>query len=498
MTPEDRADVAVDVEQDELDTKLMRSTAWSVLGYGGNHVLSLVSMLVLARLLSPADFGLVALAFSVVAVAQIAQESGLGAALIVHRGDLRRAAASVSVFSPLAACGLYVLCFAAAPVAAHVFSEPELTKVLRIMALALVLRGFAIMPLSLLERQLRFGPITTIEIGAGVTQATIAIALGVAGAGVWSLVGGQLAFGLAQVLLAWVFAPLRPSPFEARRETLRELMRYGRHVGLANLINYGNANAPTVVVGRALGATILGYYSVAVRLASMPVNVIGNILGRGVFAALSRVQDDPARFRRIWLENIQRLALLSTPAAIGLAIVAEPLVVTLLGEKWRPVVVPLQILALNGILRTFSATAGEVFQALHRPKLRVYSECGYLALIVPGLVIGSHVGGLDGAAVGVVVVNIVFGVALLAAIMRLLEVSVGELAHAILRPALGWTLLAVSLLALRPMADQLSSSLTLLALVIVGCVVYGAGVALFARDIVMTMWLSLRGARTSG
>jgi O-antigen/teichoic acid export membrane protein len=488
----------VNPKQDDLDTKILRSSAWAVLGYGGTQALSFLTMLVLARLLAPEDFGVVALAIAIIAVAQVAQESGMGAALIVHRGDLRRAAASVSVFSPLMACGLYLSCFAAAPVFAEIFDEPELTSVLRAMALALVLRGLAIMPLSLLQREMRFRSITVIELGGGLAQAATAIALGLSGAGVWSLVAGQLALGVVQLVLAWCFTPLRPSPFEARRETLGRLMRFGRHVGIANLINYGNANAEGLVVGRVLGATALGYYTIASRHATMPVKVIGNILGRGVFPALSRVHDDPVRFRRIWLDNVQRLALLSTPAAIGLALVAEPFVITFLGEKWRPAVVPLQILALNGIVRTFSATAGEVFQALQKPKLRVYSECAYLVLIVPAVAVGAHWHGLEGAAAAVVLVNVAFGVSLLAGIMNLLHVAARELAEALLRPAAGWALLAASLLMLRPMVDEFSSAFALFALVSVGAVVYTVVVALFARKIVVTMWLSLRGARTSG
>jgi O-antigen/teichoic acid export membrane protein len=487
-----------DLKQDDLDTKIMRSSAWAVLGYGGTQALSFVTMLVMARLLAPDDFGVVALALAILAVAQVAQESGLGAALIVHRGDLRRAAASVSVCSPLIACGLYLVCFAAAPVVAEIFDEPQLTSVMRVMALGLVLRGLTIMPLSLLQRGMQFRSITVMELFAGVAQAATAIALGLSGAGVWSLVAGQLALGFAQLVLAWCLTPLRPSPFEARLKTLRGLMRFGRHVGIANLINYGNANSEGIVVGRVLGATALGYYTIASRHATMPVNVIGHILGRGVFPALSRVQDDPVRFRRIWLENVQRLALLSTPAAIGLALVAEPFVITFLGEDWRPAIVPLQILALNGIVRTFSATAGEVFQALHKPKLRVYSECAYLALIVPAVAVGAHWGGLEGAAVAVVLVNVAFGISLLAGIMRLLHVPARELADALLRPAAGWALLAASLLVLRPVVDELSSAFALIALVSVGAIVYAAVVALFARNIVVTMWLSLRGARTSG
>jgi O-antigen/teichoic acid export membrane protein len=485
-------------KRDELDTKIMRSSAWAVLGYGSANALALVTTLVLARLLSPEDFGVVALALAIVAVAQVAQESGLGAALIVHRGDLRRAAATVSLFSPLVACGLYAVCFAAAPLAAKFFDEPQLTSVVRVLSLVLVLRGLAIMPLALLEREMRFGPITALEVTAGFAQAGGAIALAFAGAGLWSLVAGQLAFGAVTALLAWSFSPLRPSPLEARRATFRKLARYGRHVGIANLINYGNANAQGIVVGRVLGASPLGYYTIASRLASRPVSVIGNILGRGVFAALVRVFDDPARFRQIWLENLQRLALLSSPAAIGLALVAEPFVLALLGEDWRPVIYPLEILALSSVIRTFTATSGEVFQALHRPNLRVRAETAFLLLIVPSLLVGAEWRGITGAATAVLLVNVVFGIGLMASMMHLLGVSLRDLGRAILRPAAGWALMAAALLLLRPLVADMPAAAALVVLIAVGGAVYGLVVALFARDLVANMWVSLRGPRTSG
>jgi PST family polysaccharide transporter len=354
------------------------------------------------------------------------------------------------------------------------------------------------MPLALLERQMRFGPITAIELGAGVAQASTAIVLAFAGAGLWSLVGGQLALGGAKVALSWSYSPLRPSPFEARVKTLRELMRYGRHVGVANLINYGNANSQGIVVGRVLGATPLGYYTIASRLAYMPVSVIGNVVGRGVFAALSRVGDDSARFRQIWLENIQRLALLAIPAAIALAIVADPLVLTLLGESWEPAIRPLQLLALSSVVASFSGTSGEVFQAMHRPKLRVAGEAVYLALIVPALVVGAHWYGIVGAAAAVLVVRGVVGIGLVAFMLRLLGVRLQELVRAVLRPALGWALMAGSMLALYPVVKEQSADVALILLVGVGAGVYGLIVTLFARDLVVTMWVSLRGARSSG
>jgi O-antigen/teichoic acid export membrane protein len=481
----------------ELDTKIMRSSAWAVVGYGGTHALSLVSTIVLARLLVPEDFGVVALSTAVLAVAYLAQESGLGAALIVHRGDLRPAAASAAIFSPVVATALYGLAFAFAPFFADVFDEPQLADVLRVTAFVLVLRGFSIMPLALLQRDMRFGPITAVEVASGVAQAGTAILLAFAGAGVWSLVCGQLAFAAAQVVVSWWYSPLKPSPLEARLDSLRALMRFGRHVGLARLLNYGNKSAEGLIVGRILGSATLGIYTVANRLALMPVQVIGSIMGRGIFAALARVRDDSVQFRRIWLDYVQRAALLSIPATIGVVIVAEPLVIGLLGERWEPGVTALQLLALIGIVRTFAASSGEVFQALDRPQLSVYTEIAHFALLVPALAIGAHWQGLEGAAAGVVVADAAVGLPVVAVIMRLLGVGLRELGGTVLRPAPCWACLAVALLAGRELFDGLPEALELVALVAVGATVYALAVAVFARDVVVTMWLSLRGVRPS-
>ena len=473
----------------------MRSSAWAVLGFGGSQGLSLLTTIVLARLLTPEDFGLVALTLGILAIAYIAQESGLFAALIVHRGEIRPAAASVLVLSPFVSIGLYLLCFATAPILANLLDAPRLTDVFRVTAVVLVLRGLALMPIALLQRDLRFRPLTAIELSGAVAQSATAVVLAGSGAGVWSLVAGQLALGAAQLVLAWWLAPFRPSPFEARRVVLLELMRFGRFVGAANFLSFANSSSEEIVIGRVLGTFTLGYFSLAKRIAALPVQVVGNILGRGVFAALARLQDDAEGFRRVWLENIQRLALLSIPAVLAILIAAEPIVLALFGDKWRPAIVPLQILALGGVVRSFSTTSGEVFQALGRPQLRVYAESAHLALIVPALIAGAHWQGLRGAATAIVLVNVTVGVPVLWTITRVLGVTGRQLVLSVMPAAVGWTLLAVTLLSLRLLVEGLPALLQLLVLLAGGGAVYAAATAIFAREIVATMWRSLRGAR---
>ena len=158
----------------------------------------------------------------------------------------------------------------------------------------------------------------------------------------------------------------------------------------------------------------------------MPVQIIGNILGRGVYPALARLQADRDGFRRVWLESIERVALVSIPATIGLIVAAEPLVDVLLGPDWQPVVVPLQILALNGVVKTFAATAGEVFQAQHRPHLRLVIEGAHLALVIPAIVVGAETYGLNGVALAIVLVNAVTGIPAIWLVARSVDVGLGR------------------------------------------------------------------------
>jgi O-antigen/teichoic acid export membrane protein len=192
------------------------------------------------------------------------------------------------------------------------------------------------------------------------------------------------------------------------------------------------------------------------------------------------------------------VALVSIPATIGLIVVAAPLVDVLLGPDWEPVVMPLQILALNGIVKTFAATAGEVFQAQHRPYLRLVVEGTHLALVLPAIVVGAAVYGLNGVALAIVLVNVVTGIPALVLVARSVDVRVGSFLAALRRPAIGWLALGAALLAVAPFAAGFPSWLELVVLVSVGVAVYLVAVLVFAREIAETMWRSLRGAPSAG
>ena len=271
--------------------------------------------IVLARLLTPSEFGLVALALSILAVTHIVQESGLHASLIVYLGDMRRAAASAFVFTPFMGAALYAACFLA-PRTSLILREPALTEHLRVTAIIVPLRSLMIVPGALLERGMQFGRIAVIEITAGVVQASTTIVLALVGAGAWSLVAQRAGGDGVVQHPRLAFAPMRPSfgprvSRPPRASTVRPPCRRRQrdHVRDRERGGHGRRQAARDRVARKLQRR----RPVRLHAGHGP----RQHLGRGVFAAMARLQDDLAGCRRLWLENVQRLALVTIPAASG-------------------------------------------------------------------------------------------------------------------------------------------------------------------------------------
>jgi lipopolysaccharide exporter len=458
----------------ELDRKLVRGSAWLALSFGGSQVVTFLVAAILAHFVAPSGFGLVALASVAIVVATTLQESGLGMALIRHRADVDRAAGTVLVFNAAAGVVLYWVAFGAAPLLADVFSQPRLTDVLRVLALVLPIRALGLIPGALIERELMFANRAKGELSGGIVQALVAIPLAVAGAGVWSLVAGQLAGQCVQSALFWVVAPLRPSPRLFSFRILRELGQFGRHMTAANLIALIDQNIDTATVGRLLGAADVGFYNMAWRLANLPATGIGYIVGRVMFPAYATLQHDRSAFRQVFLTNVRRVALFSLPIGVGILLAAHPIVVGVFGRRWEAAAVPLQILAVFGVVRAFAGTTAPVMQAAGRPQLIVLLNLWQLAALCAGLFSLTPPFGIKGAATAVTLAAAAVFVPAMWLALRILDLRLRELLADVWRPALCSVPLAVCLVALQLPTGGLDDGLELALLVVCGAAVYVA------------------------
>jgi O-antigen/teichoic acid export membrane protein len=465
----------------DLDRRVVRGSAWLALSYGGSQAVTLVVTAVLAHRLPPASFGLLALAGTVLFVVSIVQESGLGVALIQRRADVHEAAASVFVVSTVLAVALYGVAFAVAPLVASLLHTPRLTAVIRVLALVLVLRGPATAPGAVIERELLYGLRARGELAGIAAQAGLSIALAFAGAGVWSLVAGQLAGQLVQTVVFWIVCPIRLQPRRASWRTLRELARFGRAVTASNLVAVVDSNVDTITVGRLFNAGAVGSYNLAWRLSNLPATGIGYIVGRAMLPAYSSVADDAAAFREAFLANQRRVTLVSLPISLAILVAARPIVLGLFGAPWHAAILPLQILAFFGLVRSFSSATGAVFQAAGRPQLVFWISVWHLAVLVAALAVLAPIFGVPGVAAAVVVAAVSSLVPSYVLVLRLVRLPLGRLARELERPSLCALPLVGALVIGEYASTGLAPGAQLAMLVVVGALAYSGAVATIAR-----------------
>lgn len=490
----DGGDTVGEADQRQTDRTILRGSMWVAVGYGGRQALTLITMLVLVRLLQPEAFGLMALAMTMLLILEAVHESGLASALVYLRSDIERAAGTALVVSTLSALVLYVGCYLVAPLLADIFRSPTLTGVLRVLSLVVIVRAFAIVPGAILERALNFRARSGIDLLSAIVQATVAIGLAIAGAGVWSLVGGTLSAAVAGAVALWWVIPWRPSPRRAQWGALRQLWRYSWFMSGANILVLVNNTIDNIIVGRMLGAGQLGFYTVTFRIATLPDDVIGYIVGRVMFPVYSRLTEGGSEFGRVYVQNLQRVALLSIPVSVGVIVAAEPIVLGLLGEKWSAVVTPLRILAVYALVRLTAAPSGEVFKGVGKPYLLAGFAALHLSLSTLCLLLLVPRYGLNGAALGMLLPMVVVGVAVFRVSTRILGLSYARIGRALVPSYICAGILGLALLALLPVADMLPPVLGLLMLVAAGACVYVGATALFARSVITPIWAGLRRA----
>jgi len=454
------------------DRKLIRSSAWNAVGAGGTQVLTFLATIALARLLTPHAFGLVTLASLPLLALTYVQESGLTAAVIREREDLERAASTQLVFGIASSLVLYAISFFGAPLLADVFSQPALTEIFRVLALVVVLRGIGVAPGALLERDLSFDKRARADVVSAVVQALVSIALAAAGVGVWSLVAGRLAGQAAQSAAYWAYVPFRISPRLANLATLRRLGRYGRHIALSNLLLLVNDNADNFAIGRLLGATSVGIYNLAWRLANLPALEVGLIVGRTTFAVYSSFQDDLRALQELFLATARRVTFLALPLAAGILVAAEPLVVGVFGERWRPAVGVLQILTVFGMSRTFAGITASVFQVAGRPQLNYQIGLWYTAVLLGALFLLAPAYGTKGVAVADLLGSVLSMIPCYVFALRILEIRPSELFAHLVRPCMSALIVSVVLLALRTVTHTLPPLAELVVLTVAGTAAY--------------------------
>jgi O-antigen/teichoic acid export membrane protein len=370
-----------------MDKCLVEGVIWTASAKWTTQVISWVSMLIIARLLSPSDFGLVGMAAVYFALAQNFSEFGFGTAVVTLRDLTDEQVRGINTFCLLSGLAAFALSCALAVPLGMFFRSPQLPAVAVTMSVTFLISGFQTVPYALLQKELKFRLLSMIDAAKILAQALSVLVCALLGFRYWSLVIGNVVAAATGAILPLAF---RPTGFvRPRFHSIKRAVTFSWHVLVSRMAWSLYSDADFIIAGRTLGAAPLGAYTLAWNLANAPVEKITSLVTRVTPAFLSAVQTDHASLRRYLRTLTKGISLITTPLTLGLALTAREFVPLALGVKWESATVPLELLAVYASFRSITALLGQVLIALGDTRFVMWNTMAALLFLPTAFFIGS-------------------------------------------------------------------------------------------------------------
>ncbi len=382
-----------------LREQVVRGGIWLLIGDGLARLASLLKLVVLGRLLSPNDFGLMGIAIVLLNWLESFTQTGINAALIQRAGTIRPYLDTAWTIQVLRGLGLALALASAAPLGARFFGNPEATQVIRAIALVTLLRGFANPGVIHLRKEMNFRREVTWRLSGLVAGLLVAIPVAFKYRSVWALVASVVFAQAAETLASYWIEAYRPR-LRLDWAQMRELLQFGRWFFVSNVVSFVGLYVDSLSVGKILGATALGFYQMAQQLALVPAAQLGTHLQGVIFPAFSKLQT-PQSLKRAFLQTLTLVCALVVPLAWFLSIFAEELVRVVLGSKWGPISPLLRILAWAAIATAVTRVTTSLLHAAGRPDLQVRASLQEAVLVACLLYPLITTFGIRGAALAV-------------------------------------------------------------------------------------------------
>lgn len=464
-----------------MEDKALRSFPWAVLSYAATKTGTVVTTIVLARLLVPEDFGLISLATVIVGLVNLLSDVGMGSVLILRR-DLDDTGKG-TILSLLLILGamLAVLLAVAADWIASVVNTPALGRILSILAVTVFVSGLTWFYESLLQGELEFRKRFFSQASQSISYAAVAIPLAALGVGVWSLVVGQIvAFAVYALVLVSV-APVRIRPALDLR-VARDVIGSGMGFLLQGGVAFLKQNLDYLVIGRFAGVTSLGFYTLSFRMAELPYWSIADPVAKVTFPSFARMRHQGEDITAPYLTSLRLVSLVASPAGIILGASADSFVRAIYGEKWLPMIAPLSILGIWAAVRPVQGMIGWLLNSFGQARASGLVSVTTLGPLMVGVVVAVQLGGLEGVA-WIMVADAVVSVCLLAYLAQVRAgVSMGA-QWAALRPvAMACTTAWAAAKLGETVAGEASAIVALGCSIVFGVVAYIATVLLLDAD----------------
>jgi len=463
-----------------LDGALAKAIAWS----GGvkllTQLLTWTSTLVVARLLSPEDYGLIGMAAVYLYLVQLLSELGIGTAVITLRALTRHQLEQINTLSVLAGMMGFMISVAAARPLGRFFDSPHLPAVVLAMSSTFIINSFRVVPSALLQRSLNFRRLALIDGVQAIGLAAGNVALAMAGFRYWTLVIGSIMSALVSTTLIVRARPCRFAKIEWR--SIAHALTFSWRVVIGTVSWYVYTDADFLIAGKRLGEAALGAYNFGWTLANVPIEKITSLVNTVTPSIFSAAQHNRALTRRYLVLITEGIALATFPATLGLALVADDLVLAALGEKWRAAIVPLRLLALYSSVRSIMPFLVQVLNVTGSTRYVMWVNIVAAILLPLGFYFGSHWGSAGIALAWIAVHPIVVAIPIAARVFSSLALPIRGYLRALWPASASCMGMAAAVLSVRAVTgDSLPRIITLVMLVIVGAIAYVGVLWVFFR-----------------
>lgn len=480
-------------QHENLAVKTIRGTFWTYASAYLGKLLGFIATTILAWLLTKEDFGVAGYAIVVIAFLDVLNDLGVGMALIYHRKD---AEASDTAFWLSLAGGvvLFVLTWLGAPLVGAFFHDTRAVPLTRALSLIFPLSGLYNVHGSLLQKDLRFGRKFIPDTVQSATKGLISIVLALLGFGAWSLVWGQVGGTLISVGVYWWVYPWRPTFHFARRMAVT-LLSYGMGAILVNLLGIFLLNVDYLFVGRYLGAVALGVYTLAFRVPELLIKQLCGMLGKVIFPVYTKMREDSQALEQAFLATMRYVTLITVPLGLGLALTAQPFVLTFFSAKWAEAIPVMRAISIYSLILSLTFNAGDIFKAQGRLKVLTNLSLVRIAMLTPALWWAVAKAGTI-TAVGWVqaAVALIATLINLAIIGRMFRTSWGDMFSAFRPAAIGGALMSAAVWGALLLSAGALPIVRLAFAVILGGLIYGGSLWWLQRPLVNETRLLLQAA----
>ena len=477
-----------------LKQQAISGVKWSGVSMGVVTTLQFVTLAVLARLLSPSDFGVMGMIMVVIGFAQAFADMGLSNAIIQRQGVEEDHLSSffwINVFTGIVLFTCILLC---RPIAVLYFKQPALSDYLIFAAFIFLITPVGQIFTTLLRKELKFKALSKIEIAGMVVYSVTTIGMALAGFGVLSLIFGQLIRCLFTVIILFIiFRKIWLPRLHFSITEIKSYLSFGAFQMGERAVNYLSANIDYIVIGRFLGPAALGFYTLAYQIVIFPLTKINPIITRVAFPAFSKIQHDNSRMRRGYCKVLNYISMLSFPMLAGMIVVAPEFVTLIYGAKWEPSIIVLQIFCLVGAFKSLGNPIGSVLLAKGRADIGFYWNIFTMVITSLSVIIGKT-WGIVGVAIAILILRVPCFFIIQPIVNRLIDLRFSQYFEAIQSPLVCSVIMFAGIISIKMILGNINIVPLFVMTVVSGIIIYTVSYYIKDRALFLELKSILKGS----